>query len=105
MIFHKISMKQNTSEMTNVNTASETIFMKLWHCHLTHVNYATVWKLFAVTEDMMIVSLNNVKSCDSCLMTKATWKVLQQSIIRVMKSLKFIHTDLMRSITLIMNDK
>ena len=104
MIFCKTS-KKNTSETANINIISETISIKLWHHCLTHVNYATVQKLSAVIKDMMIASSDNIESCDSCLMMKATQKISWQSMIRITKSLKLIHIDLMKSITSIMNDK
>ena len=54
---------------------------------------------------MMIVSLNNIESCDSCSMMKAIWKISQQFKIRITKSLKLIHIDLMRFIMSTMNSK
>ena len=69
------------------------------------MNYSIIKKLSTVTEDIIIISLNNIILYDLCSMTKATQKVLQRFMTKVMKPLKFIHIDLISPITLMMISK
>ena len=43
--------------------------------------------------------------CDSCSMVKATQKISHKSMIKVKKSLKLIHIDLMGFVTIILTDE
>ena len=54
---------------------------------------------------MIIASFDKAASYNSCSITKTIWKVSQKSIIKVTKSLKLIHINLISLITSIMINK
>ena len=85
-----------------INIVSETS-IDLWHCCLAHINYPTIHKLPAVIKNVMI--LDSETACDLCFMVKVTQKVLCKPMIKAKESLKFIHTDLVGFITIILTDE
>ena len=101
MMFWEANKKQYTQAVF-INIASET-FINLWHYYLTHINYSTIHKLPAVTEDVTILS--SEATCDLCSMMKATQKVLHRPMTRVKKPQELIHTDLVSSVVTTLTDE
>ena len=101
IVFWEVNKKQYT-QAAFINIVSET-FIDLWHHCFAHVNYFTICKLPAVTEDVMILGSKAV--CDLCSMMKVTQKVLCKPIIRVKEPLELVHTDLVDSVAITLTNE
>ena len=100
-MFQKVNKKQYT-QAASINVASETS-IDLWYCHLIHINYFTIYKLSAVTENVMILSSEVV--CDLCSIVKVTQKVLCKPMTKIKEFLELIHTDLMSLVVTTLTDE